>query len=150
VEVRTRHVFLPVSIELAWTVVARTQWARRWEACFPSWGGDAEVIAHLRGAAGDRQALARGDRVALADVAWLVVRSEQSGYVVRPRVRGDLEAWVSFPAKHDYAPDPGPTLVLGQRRSRRIGVVRFGVGVALLAPDEDDAPVAEALAVGKT
>lgn len=149
VEVRTRHVFLPASIELAWTVVARTARARLWEACFPSWGGDAEVIAHLRGA-GDRQALGRGDRVNLADVAWFVVRSEQSGYVVRPRVRGDLEAWVSFPGKRDYAPDPGPTLVLGQRRSRRIGVVRFGVGVALLAPDEDDGPVAAALAVGKT
>jgi hypothetical protein len=39
--------------------------------------------------------------------------------------------------------------VLGQRRSRRIGVVRFGVGMALLAPDEDDAAVADALARGK-
>jgi len=38
VEVRTRHVFLSGSIELAWTVVARTERARRWEACFPSWG----------------------------------------------------------------------------------------------------------------
>lgn len=68
---------------------------------------------------------------------------------MRPRVRGNLEAWVSFPAKRDHAPDPDPTLVLGQRRSRRIGVVRFGVGIALLAPDEDDAAVADALARGK-
>ena len=57
---------------------------------------------------------------------------------------------MTFPGARDYSPDPGPTLVLGQRRSRRIGVVRFGVGMALLAPDEDDAPVAAALAVGQT
>ena len=57
---------------------------------------------------------------------------------------------MTFHGARDYSPDPGPTLVLGQRRSRRIGVVRFGVGMALLAPDEDDAPVAAALAVGQT
>lgn len=149
VEVRTRHVFLPGYFELAWTIVARTERARRWEACFPSWGGEAQVIAHLRGA-GDRQALARGDLIDLAGVAWFVVRSEETGYVVRPRVRGDLEAWVSFPGPREYAPYPGPTLVLGQRRSRRLRVVRFGVGIALLGPEEDDAAVADALAVGKT
>lgn len=148
VEVRTRHVFLPESIELAWTIVARTERARRWEACFPSWGGDAEVIAHLRGA-GERQGLVRGDRIQLADVAWFVVRSEGTGYVVRPRVRRDLEAWVTFPAPRDYSPRPGPTLVLGQRRSRRLRVVRFGVGIALLGFEEDDAVVAAGLAVGK-
>ena len=149
VEVRTRHVFLPASIELAWTIVARTERARRWEACFPSWGEDAQVIAHLRGA-GDRQVLARGARIDLADVAWFVVRSEETGYVVRPRVRGNLEAWVTFPGPREYAPHPGPTLVLGQRRPRRLRVVRFGVGIALLGPEEDDAAVADALAVGKT
>lgn len=148
VELRTRHVFLPDAIELAWTVVARTSRARRWEACFPSWGGDAEVIAQLRGAGG-RQTLGRGDRVDLADVAWFVMRSERSGYVARPRARGKLEAWITQPAGHDYAPDPGPTLVLGQRRARRVGVVRFGVGIALLAPGEDDAQVAQALERGK-
>lgn len=149
VEIRTRHVFLPESIELAWTIVARGERARRWEACFPSWGGDAEVLVKPRGEDAPR-ALGRGDRIDLADAAWFVVRSERSGYVVRPRARGGLEAWVTFPGARDYAPDPGPTLVLGQRRSRRIGVVRFGVGMALLAPDEDDAPVAAALAVGQT
>lgn len=149
VEVRTRHVFLPESIELAWTIVARTERARRWEACFPSWGGDAEVTAYLPGA-GDRQVLAGTDRIDLADVAWFAVRSEETGYVVRPRVRRDLEAWVTFPRPHGYAPDPGPTLMLGQGGSRRVGVVRFGVGIALLRPEEDDAAVAEALAVGKT
>ncbi|HEV2820018.1 MAG TPA: hypothetical protein VGW11_05880 [Solirubrobacteraceae bacterium] len=148
VEVRTRHVFLPESIELAWTIVARTERARRWEAYFPSWGGDAEVFAHLR-MAGEPQRLVRGDRIQLADVAWFVVRSKETGYVVRPRVRHDLEAWVTFPGPRDYSPHPGPTLVLGQRRSRRLRVVRFGVGIALLRPEEDAAMVAGGLAVGK-
>jgi hypothetical protein len=86
VEIRTRHVFLPESIELAWTIVARGERARRWEACFPSWGGDAEVLVKPRGEDAP-WALGRGDRIDLADAAWFVVRNEQSGYVVRPRAR---------------------------------------------------------------
>jgi hypothetical protein len=147
VRVETVHRFRPERITLEWRVRSRTSRARRWEAAFPSSGGDdARLEAGMRDGTVDE--LNRASRLDLADVSWFAVRSADSGYVVVPRMRGSLEAWVVHPNPRATAPRPGPALMLGQRRQRRVSAVRFRVEIALLAPDQDPAAVAAALPGG--
>ena len=144
VRVETLHRFREERITLQWRVRARTSRARRWEAAFPSDGGDeARLEVGLRDGAVD--VLNRSSRLDLADVDWFAVRSADSGYIVVPRMRGDLEAWVVQPGARATAPHPGPTLMLGQRRSRRLTSMRFRVEIALLAPEQDPASLTAAL-----
>jgi len=147
VRVETVHRFREERIALEWRLRARTSRARRWEVAFPSDGGDdARLEVGLRD--GSTDVLGRSSRLDLADVAWFAVRSADSGYVVVPRMRGSLEAWVVQPNPRATAPRPGPSLMLGQRRSRRLTSVRFKVGIALLAPDQDPASAAAAFTGG--
>lgn len=143
VEVATRHIFRDARFTLAWLIRGRGDRALRWEAAFPSSGDSATILAGLRD--GATRPLERGARVGLADLSWVAVRSRDSGYVVVPRVRGDLEAWVVQPGPRATAPIPGPALMLGQARPRRLRSARFQVEIGLLGPDEDPAARARRL-----
>lgn len=142
-EVATRHVFRDARITLEWLVRSRGDHPIGWEVSLPSSGRPASLLAGLRG--GATRPLQRGDRVDLADIAWVAVRSRDSGYVVVPRVRGDLEAWVVQPVPRPTAPLPGPALMLGQRRARPLRSTRFRVEIGILGADDDPKARARAL-----
>jgi len=139
----TRHVFRDARITLEWLVRSRGDRPLGWEVSLPSSGSPASLLAGLRG--DGTRPLERGDRVDLSDIAWVAVRGRDSGYVVVPRVHGDLEAWVVQPAPRATAPVPGPALMLGQRRARPLRSARFRVEIGILGPGDDPQARARAL-----
>jgi hypothetical protein len=80
-------------------------------------------------------------RSALADVAYLHVQSEHSGYVVVPREGpAGATAHALTTTSQSSAPNPGPTLALQLARD---GLVRRTSMTVRLAPARDIADAAE-------
>ena len=139
-EVRTAHTFREEELTLDWTLRLRgalRSW--RWEATLPSTGRDAELVVHRRDGSARRLGTAP---VALGDIDWIHVRSEDTGYIVIPGRGSRVHAWTVRPARQKSAPDPGPTLVLGRREAGPLRTARFRARVAVVA----DARSAAALA----
>ena len=134
--VRTRHRFRASYVETAWTVIPRraARGAHTVRAHFPSWGRDeAEIAVHLRGGG-----VADGAGVDLRDIAWVHLRSLDSGYVLVPQ--GPLPRGTTRllrPSVQSSAPLPGPTLVFELLAGGRLRRLELTVRVAPVRRDED-------------
>jgi hypothetical protein len=106
------HRFTRDWIQSSWTVGRRSGSARYTaDVLFPSWGGkSASVVAVLRSGA----TVAVGSRlIPLASVAYLWIRSQNSGYVVVPASRpAGAGVHVMRPAPQSSDPKPGPTVAI--------------------------------------
>ena len=142
------HHFRPAWIETRW-MVRRLGGRARYTAdvLFPSWGDGATIVAQLRG--GSRAVLG-GGALRLADVSWIHVRSEHSGYVMVPRQRPPgAVVRLMHPRPQSSDPRPGPTLVVELARTTRFNRRGFAVRLATVARSEDPAPVASRLAAAR-
>jgi hypothetical protein len=71
-------------------------------------------------------------RVPLAGIDRLRVRSAHSGYVIEPRRRPDgATVRVLHPRRQSSAPDPGPTLVVEILRPSAHGRATFAVRIVV-------------------
>jgi hypothetical protein len=144
ITIATRHRFGRDAIDLRWDLSDGVPGRRlRWDARFPSWGPEAAVTAHLED--GTLAELADG-ALDLGRVAWLRVRSADSGYVVVPRTSRDgLVARLVRPAPERANPQPGPTLVIGPPRAAHRPATVFAVRIAVAAGDDRAAALAARL-----
>ena len=126
---RTDHRFTPWWIETTWKVRARSRNVARQrysaEVHFPSTGPDARAYAVL--ADGRRVAVGDGP-IPVALVAYLDVRSRQSGYVIVPRERpAGAQVTATAVTPQWSAPAAGPTTVITLSRPRRFTSQTMGV-----------------------
>jgi hypothetical protein len=142
------HHIRPDWVETRW-VARRLSGRARYtvDVLFPSWGGDAEIVAHLRD--GSSTVLRRG-ALRLADVSWIQVRSERSGYVVVPRERPPGAVLrIMHPRPQSSDPRPGPTLAVELERAGRFGRRAFSARIATVTRGQDAGSVANRVAAGR-
>jgi hypothetical protein len=139
------HRFTRDWIQSSWTVARRAGTARYTaDVLFPSWGGrDASVVAVLRN--GSRVTV--GTRlVPLSSVAYLWVRSADSGYVVVPRSRpAGSGVHVMRPAPQSSDPKPGPTAAIQIARSARFSRATIAVRLMPVHGEQEAAAAAARL-----
>ena len=91
------------------------------DVLFPSWKGDGTAPAGITAVMKNGTSLAVGSKlVPLANVAYLWVRSERSGYVVVPQSRpAGAGVHVIRPSAQSSDPKPGPTAAIQIARAAR-------------------------------
>jgi hypothetical protein len=141
--VRVAHRFTSDWIESSWRLTRRRGRARYTaDVLFPSWGGAAaSVTAVLR--SGERVALGAG-RIPLSAIAYLSIRSRNSGYVVVPVTRpagAVVRTIATSPQSSD--PEPGPTAAIEIARAARFKRATLTVRLTPV-PDARDVPAAAA------
>jgi hypothetical protein len=137
IRLTTTHRFTATFVETEWDVAGAGGGGHTTDVLFPSWGAGARAWAVSAG--GARRALGTAK---LADVAWLHVESELSGYVVVPVAgRAGATARTQHVATQTSAPKAGPTLAIRLPH----GTTKFSARIAPARSVEEARTVAEAL-----
>ena len=143
---KTEHRFTPGWIQTRWTArrTDGSQARHHADVTFPSYGRRAAVTLVLRDG---RAVRLGGTSVALAKVAYAIVRSEYSGYVVVPRSRpaGAIVHLIQ-PKAQPSAPRAGASLAIQVARDARIATASFTARIAVVRDPAQITTVAERLA----
>jgi hypothetical protein len=145
--VTVTHRFTPDWIQTSWLVKRRSGRARYTaDVLFPSWAGKtgaARIEAVLR----NGSSVTVGDRlIDLADVAYLYVHSQFSGYVVVPATRpAGAGVHIIRTAAQSSEPDPGPTLAIQVARSARFNHAGLTVRLMPVHSEQEAAAAATRL-----
>jgi hypothetical protein len=114
---------------------------------FPSWKGEGTSPASVRAVLSNGARVAVGSKlIPLAQVAYLWVRSERSGYVVVPQSRpAGAGVHVIRPSTQSSNPKPGPTAAIQIARAQRFNRAALAVRITPVHDEQEAATAAARL-----